>query len=440
MANTNTQTHTDAAQAGRRYFASGSNTAGQIRGFDAIGHAVGTVASKVRGKVERALLAVSVPVFVDSGAFSEVVFPEDGPPVLKKEITNAQWMDRIAAYRRLGETLGGRLLAVAPDRVGSQEITLDRQRRYAFAMRGVFDSGAEVLVPLQRGALDLVEMERASASALGVELDDFVVAIPFKKKATSLESLEAYLKVRQPRRVHMLGMGPGNNQAGAVFALFARLSPNTVVTLDSCLIRANVGRTNGPGGGPRKLTTARDVASARLTARGEYSVEAVDELAIQIAFGASVAVSAAPSILRVRAAGPGRELIKGTNSMKTEAGSIVVYQISQGCVSIERSLGPVRHYDDAGAYLHAAVKYETICRAATSDRGWHLYLPGDTTPGSMTAYVRGPNVNDRIHDWARLGAIAQGWVDSLSRRSREEDSGLSPTELRDIRRALALAG
>jgi len=284
------------------YFASGTNNPGEIRGFDAIGHAIGTVAHNVRGRVEQALLATTVPVFVDSGAFSEVKFPVGaagrvcGPPVVVKEITDAVWLQRIAAYRRLGAAMGSRLSVVAPDLVGSQERTLDRQRRYSFAMRGVFATGAEVLVPLQRGALSLVEMELACADALGVELDSFVVAIPFKKSATSLESLEAYLTARQPRRVHVLGMGPGNRQAAQVFALFARLAPETVLTFDSCLIRANVGRTNGPNNGPRKLTIARDVAEAHLASIGvEYSSEACKELAIQIAFGtAPVLAPAAP--------------------------------------------------------------------------------------------------------------------------------------------------
>ena len=50
--------------------------------------------------------------------------------------------------------------------------------------------------------------------------------------------------------------------------LDAFASSFATVSLDSCWVRQNAGRTNGVGGGPRRYTKATDAAAELLARRG----------------------------------------------------------------------------------------------------------------------------------------------------------------------------
>lgn len=115
------------------YFASGSSRPADIRGFAAIGHAIGVAAPEVSANAEAELVALAgrgIPVFVDSGAFSEVTFGAEGVTVVAP-ITDADWRERLALYRRLAVALGPDVYLVAPDRIADQEETIRRMARYA---------------------------------------------------------------------------------------------------------------------------------------------------------------------------------------------------------------------------------------------------------------------------------------------------------------------
>jgi hypothetical protein len=66
-------------------FASGCNEAREIKGFALAGFPVGASASNLREAAIKELLRVEGPVFLDSGAFSEVQFSSETG---KLEITN----------------------------------------------------------------------------------------------------------------------------------------------------------------------------------------------------------------------------------------------------------------------------------------------------------------------------------------------------------------
>jgi hypothetical protein len=248
-------------------FASGSNHAGEIEGFGSIGQHVGVAAPNVNTAAERALLALPahIHVFVDSGAFSEVEFTARGPVVVDP-ITD--WPRRLALYTRLAG-LGHRLHVVAPDQVGNQEETLLRMRRYSGEMWALYKRGVEVLVPLQRGALSLLDFEREAARALGFW---GTPAIPMKKHATSVESLAPWLTARQPARVHLLGLGERNPDIDRILALFAELSPATVISLDANKITASVGRSP-----TRPLTAATDTVDAAMEHWGDAYEESIGQ-------------------------------------------------------------------------------------------------------------------------------------------------------------------
>jgi hypothetical protein len=269
------------------YFASGSSRPADIRGFAAVGHPIGVAAPEVSPNAEAELVRLAgtgIPVFVDSGAFSEVAFGPAGVTVVRP-IDASGWAERLALYRRLAVALGDQVHLVAPDRIGDQEETLRRLAAHAPELRELRALGANILVPVQKGTRTQAAFVRDVERVLG--FDDFVHAIPSKKKATTLDELEAYLRDVKPSKIHFLGLGIKNASAGAALALVERHAPGAVVTMDSNLIAASVGR----GSRPRRLTLAADEAR-RLIASGLTSIRSVQELGIILAFGDETARAA----------------------------------------------------------------------------------------------------------------------------------------------------
>lgn len=202
------------------------------------------------------------PVFVDSGAFGEVRFdPALGRLVDHRPITHADWLERLAGYDRIAAALGSRAYLVAPDKVGDQAETLRRLALYAPRIRTLRDLGANIIVPIQRGALPGADFDRECSAVLG--FSDYVRGIPSKKAAASVAEIgELSRSLPADARVHLLGLGPFGERYDAVIAALDR-APE-LVTCDSVRIKALVGRTNGPGGTPRILTRLTDLAKAAL--------------------------------------------------------------------------------------------------------------------------------------------------------------------------------
>lgn len=257
-----------------RYFASGSNHAGEIAGCRAIGLNVGVAAievmggkpgsAKARAVAElKAYKGTGLMVFVDSGAFAEVdrnleiVEPilHDGPK---------GWTTRLDLYDELATELGGALYCVAPDRVGSQSETLARLTTYAWRMRKLRAKGAKIIVPLQKGEMSAANFATKVAEALG--FSDFVYGVPLCKAATSRSEMVA-LAAALPAgtKVHLLGKGPRSKatEDAVSFDECASAFAHCEMTCDAVRITALVGRSNGPGGGPRALTAAADRWRAR---------------------------------------------------------------------------------------------------------------------------------------------------------------------------------
>lgn len=242
------------------YFASGTNAVGEVRGFAKIGQPIGVTAEQFPPSVEAELIKLAgtgLPVFVDSGAFSEVTFGPTGPVVVKP-LDAAHWHKVLALYKRLGTALGSQLYVVAPDQVGNQQVTLDRLARAGGDLRDLERMGVNVIVPLQQGVMSLAEMEQAALARIG--LRRWVAGIPSKKDATPSDAVLRYVQERKPQAIHLLGLGPSSPRAPELLERIRQISPSTRVSMDSVLVRAHVGKTGGPGGGPRKLTTALEGA------------------------------------------------------------------------------------------------------------------------------------------------------------------------------------
>jgi len=240
------------------YFASGTNSPAYIQAFAEIGHPVGVTVPDLSPRAVDTLgglAGLDVPVFVDSGAFSEVAF---NPYRVVKPISHKQWLARLGVYERLAGALGDKLWVVAPDLVGDQQKTLERMRKYAPQIKRIRNLGANVIFPLQLGELTPAQMYRKVRRIYGEPL---VAGIPMKKGATPEQDLFDFIAEIKPSAVHLLGMGDKNRRAPFVVETIAELSPKTFVSLDSCLICRSVGKGAGK---PRPLTAAQQHAEEEL--------------------------------------------------------------------------------------------------------------------------------------------------------------------------------
>lgn len=225
------------------YYASGSNHPGEIRGFADLGHPIGVSALQLSERALRLLERVDVPLFVDSGAFGERAGRVFDPRT---------WERVLAVYDRLARP-GVRV--VAPDKVGDQIETLARLRRHRWRLLWMRASGAELIVPLQRGAMDLLQLYDQAVALLGD--DDFVVGLPGNKAALDEDDLLPLLRARRPRALHVLGMGPANQRAPGFTSFLAQHAPGATISMDSNLRLAHLGEG-------RRLTEAENAAREQL--------------------------------------------------------------------------------------------------------------------------------------------------------------------------------
>lgn len=247
------------------YFASGCQR-GEVRGFAAIGHDVGVAAPSVNADVEAELLELAgtdVQAFVDSGAFAEF------RAQLKGKSSPVPWDKVIALYKRLGAVLGDQLHVVAPDMIGDQGETLRRLEVYAADMRELDAMGVRVLMPVQKGAFTQASFYQRCVDVLGFEP---VPALPCKAASTTAEEAAEFVAAVKPTVVHLLGLGPRGHKAKRFLAGIAAACEWTMVQLDSCIIAAHAGKTNGPGGGPRRLTAAAEIVKDMVDA-GELAAD-----------------------------------------------------------------------------------------------------------------------------------------------------------------------
>jgi hypothetical protein len=221
-------------------FASGVNEAREIRGFALAGFPIGASASNLRETAIQELLRVEGPVFLDSGAFSEVRYsPESGKLEVSNPISPREWRRRLSVYVRLARVLGSRLSVGAPDRVGDQDETLRRLALYRDELHVLHELGAHILIPLQVGARTHETFYAMAQEAVGVPL---VPAFTMKKAVTSDGDAERFLKAVQPSRIHLLGIGRENRRAGHILDLIRRCSPSTEISMDSNRLRAVTGK------------------------------------------------------------------------------------------------------------------------------------------------------------------------------------------------------
>jgi len=229
-------------------FASGSNCLPEIRGFVALGippgaaadqlvHKKGTFAAAV-DEIAR-LAGTGMPCFLDSGAFGE---SESG-----MLITDEEWNHRLNLYLHLAQILGPQLYVVAPDKVRDQAGTCDRLRQFAMQVREVAEAGAQILMPLQPGAMAPDESLAAAQEILGLTL---IPAFPMRmvkgQPITEAATVQAFVRSMRPVKIHLLGMGAANKKTQALLDSLWDIQPELFINQDSMLLKSRMGTEEEP--------------------------------------------------------------------------------------------------------------------------------------------------------------------------------------------------
>jgi len=219
-------------------FASGVNEAREIRGFSLARIPIGFSAGHVREEAITELHRSELPLFADSGAFSEVVATSEGL-LLTNSISHQGWLDRLTLFQALAETHGSRLSLVVPDRVEDQEYTLGLLARYRQQLQSMGATGARLLVPVQRGALTGGVFYRQACDVAGVPMHP---ALPMKKAGMSHGQVLAFVRENRPAHVHLLGMGYQRTAAKKLINRLLNSFGKLTLSLDSNRLRAVTGQ------------------------------------------------------------------------------------------------------------------------------------------------------------------------------------------------------
>jgi hypothetical protein len=192
-----------------------------------------------------------VPVFIDSGAFSEL----DGPTIPTK------LLDQVVEHQvEAAQRLGPLALIVLPDKVGSQPATLRRLRRYKKQINAILDTGARGTVVVHRGRMSGPRFVREVAKVLGRR--DFTLGFPTVRAAVEPSQIAQALDEISwhPPGVHLLGMGDRHPRLGEYLGALSGLPAGTWVSTDAVVIRRLVGRESGL----KPLTEQQDIARAEI--------------------------------------------------------------------------------------------------------------------------------------------------------------------------------
>lgn len=215
-------------------FRSGASNPAEFNGYAAAGEPVGVVIGLLSGPMRERLRqhvdSEGGMVFVDSGVYSS------------GEAKQVDFGDVMSRYRLLVASVRtpAALMLVMPDKPGEFATTLDLLRAYRAQIAALHGTGAQLIVPLQRGADSIVSGYDAVREAVGLG-DAFILGLPCKRHSFDLAEIRQLMRERQPARVHLLGVGADRKKLFALASAISMPSPATVLTADSCRIRAMVG-------------------------------------------------------------------------------------------------------------------------------------------------------------------------------------------------------
>jgi hypothetical protein len=128
-------------------------------------------------------------------------------------------------------------LLVMPDKVGDQAGSLALLQQFKDDILDLQDSGAQIIVPVQKGQLSMAQAYEQAAKILGNK--NFIVGIPSNAEAVSPSELEDFLREARPRAIHVLGAAANSTLTPRIKSVL-RANPDTVVTADASPILSQV--------------------------------------------------------------------------------------------------------------------------------------------------------------------------------------------------------
>jgi transcriptional regulator of met regulon len=181
--------------------------------FDALGLAnagrdIGVVADLIRPRLMsllKRLLKSGHHVFCDSGAYGARAKFESG----ESETPVADFPQVFAVYNELLADLPRsqrtNLALVGPDVLKDWQASMDVLQQYRSEVLHLVTSGANVIIPVQRGPIPAGETVQRIAKILGTK--DFTLGIPSASAAMRLPDIAT---IRDVKRLHILGRGTMN--------------------------------------------------------------------------------------------------------------------------------------------------------------------------------------------------------------------------------------
>ncbi len=215
-------------------YRSGSSNKTDILGYMQAGAPIGVCVMDAFAPVRKLVARYASDggkVFVDSGAFRVFMAGLNNPGVKP--------IDFDVVFSRYREILSDcdcpkNLLLVAPDAVGDQEQSYRLLLRYFDAVKSMIDSGAQLMIPMQKGTLSISEHYQRCVDLFG---ESFVVGLPSNAEALSREEVFSFLQTSTPSHVHFLGCSETMLVNEARFK-----SPDTLFTCDATQFRKHLGK------------------------------------------------------------------------------------------------------------------------------------------------------------------------------------------------------
>ena len=265
-----------------RRFASGMTRPRDFKAGIASGQPIGIEIGEISGVFfeEMAGIIASNPaaeVFVDSGAFRLFTLN------LKAKAAAQQTLDVgemeldfggvLAKYHRLVDAVeaaggsAGQLYMVMPDRVGDQAGTLALLEQHIEAVLSLQDSGAEIIVPVQRDGLSPAEAYTRTVEIMlaGGSNTTFRVGIPSNEEAMTdaeVADLAGFSagQFASPSRFHILGSASGPRLESRIRTLQenTRSGVELDISADANQIRSHTDQMRGLAG-PEKFDALRNI-------------------------------------------------------------------------------------------------------------------------------------------------------------------------------------
>ena len=148
-------------------------------------------------------------IFVDSGAFKEV----NDDLSVKKAMTHEDWIKIFDVYDRLGKVWKDRIILMAPDRVGDQEVTMERLERYSKELQNLAKYGCKIMGAIQKNPTipnSLFHFHtRMNNFFKSIGIKDWVRGLPLNKSPVRLDDVIYMIENSEPfKYMHFLGKSP----------------------------------------------------------------------------------------------------------------------------------------------------------------------------------------------------------------------------------------